>query len=276
MKLILLTIFALICFAANSLICRAALKTGAIDAGSFTFIRLFSGAIFLIFFLKFIKKVKLSGSIDKISVMALLGYAIFFSLSYIRIDAGIGAFLLFGSVQVTMIGWGLIKKTVLNSVEIIGLLIALIGLGLFSVPGKTAPALSSSVLMIFAGISWGVYSIRGKSVQDPLKSTAKNFLLSVPFVIVFPLLTYKSIHITSEGVLLATLSGAITSGIGYTIWYSVVPKLGITRAAVVQLSVPVLALIAAIPLLGESPAQMTILAGLLILSGIVINLMGRK
>lgn len=276
MRLIFLTIFSLSCFAANSLLCRAALKTGAIDAASFTFIRLFCGALSLFIFIKIIKKEKLSSTSDIFSVIALLGYAIFFSLSYIKIDAGIGAFLLFGSVQVTMIGWSLLKKMAPSTFEIIGLILALLGLALFTVPGKMRPDIGAAILMIMAGFSWGVYSLRGKTAQYPLMTTAGNFIFSLPIAILFPLFTFKTLHLTTEGILLASISGALTSGLGYTVWYMVLPLLGVTRAAVIQLSVPVIALAVAVPLLGERPSAMSLFAGLMILMGVAISLMARQ
>jgi drug/metabolite transporter (DMT)-like permease len=263
-----LLVISLVCFAANSLLCRAALRGGAIDPFSFTAIRLISGALFLLFLAR-----RHDGR--RSGAFALAGYAAFFSLAYLRLDAGVGAFLLFSSVQITMIGWGMWKSDRPRPNEWIGLAVSLAGLALLTIPGKHAPQLDAALLMVLAGVCWGLYTLLGKSAADPLARTAGNFIYAMPIAVVLLACGGLSSLKLSEGVLLAVFSGAITSGLGYAVWYRVLPALGTARAAISQLSVPVLAMGAGAMLLGEKVTFRAVGAGALILAGVAVALRKR-
>lgn len=266
-QIIIRTALALLAFAGNSLLCRLALKTTAIDAASFTSIRMVSAAITLGIILLAQKRSRPQRG-DWPSAAALFTYAAAFSLAYINLTAGTGALLLFGSVQLTMIGFGLLRGERFNLVQIAGLSLAVAGLIGLVLPGLSAPPALSAALMIAAGIAWGIYSLRGRGATDPLAITAGNFLRTLPMTAVFSLILFSSTRLDSSGVIFAIASGAITSGIGYAIWYSVLPQLKATQAATLQLAVPVIAAVGAIILLGESASLRLILASLAILLGI--------
>src|SRR5712691_6437683 len=252
-RTLLLTLSALGCFAANSLLCRAALRSGSIDAASFTVIRIVSGVLMLvpisysrqglrrrqmtsqIHSAKVISEVPRAGS--WLSASALTAYAGFFSYSYLRIDAGIGALILFGMVQATMIGWGLATRSHPRPLEWVGLLVAVAGLVLLTVPGKSAPDPFGAALMAVAGMAWGIYSLRGSRAAQPLLATAGNFLKAVPVASCLGVLALPAVHVSRNGAWLAVASGAVTSGIGYSLWYGALPLLGNIRAAIVQLAV---------------------------------------
>ena len=266
-QIIIRTALALLAFAGNSLLCRLALKTTAIDAASFTSIRMVSAAITLGIILLAQKRSRPQRG-DWPSAAALFTYAAAFSLAYINLTAGSGALLLFGSVQLTMIGFGLLRGERFNLVQIAGLSLAVAGLIGLVLPGLSAPPALSAALMIAAGIAWGIYSLRGRGATDPLTITAGNFLRTLPMTAVFSLILFSSARLDSSGVIFAIASGAITSGIGYAIWYSVLPQLKATQAATLQLAVPVIAAVGAIILLGESANLRLILASVAILLGI--------
>src|SRR5438270_7149265 len=222
-RVFVLTLFAMIAFASNSLLCRAALKDTGIDAASFTFIRIFSGAVALWIILK-MRRSTSSPAGDWISAFALFAYAAAFSFAYNTLSAGTGALLLFGAVQATMILWGFGKGERLRAIQIAGLLVALIGLVLLMLPGVSAPPLVGSVLMLSAGLAWGVYSLRGKSAGDAIAATAGNFLRAILFAVLVTVISFRAMHLDSLGVIYAVISGAITSGLGYVIWYAVLPE----------------------------------------------------
>ncbi len=262
-----LTSLAMIAFASNSLLCRVALKDTGIDPASFTTIRLISGAVILWLIVTMRPNTK-SGKGNWLSALALFAYAAGFSFAYVNLSASTGALLLFGAVQVTMIGLGLWSGERLQRIQLAGLLLALAGLvGLLS-PGLSAPPLSGSLLMLIAGVAWGVYSIRGKGAGDPMKVTAGNFLRAVPFAALLSLLTQDDVSVDIAGFWYATLSGAVASGIGYAIWYTALPMLRVSTAATVQLSVPVLTALGGIAFLGESLTLRLVLASMAILGGI--------
>ncbi len=266
-RIIVLTSLAMIAFASNSLLCRVALKDTGIDPASFTTIRLISGAVILWLIVTMRPNTK-SGKGNWLSALALFAYAAGFSFAYVNLSASTGALLLFGAVQVTMIGLGLWSGERLQRIQLAGLLLALAGLvGLLS-PGLSAPPLSGSLLMLIAGVAWGVYSIRGKGAGDPMKVTAGNFLRAVPFAALLSLLTQDDVSVDIAGFWYATLSGAVASGIGYAIWYTALPMLRVSTAATVQLSVPVLTALGGIAFLGESLTLRLVLASMAILGGI--------
>ncbi len=250
----LLTLLAMLAFAGNSLLCRMALKHTAIDAASFTTIRLLSASVVLGVLCGFKRSVWTGGG-NWPSALALFAYAAGFSFAYINLSAGTGALLLFGAVQATMIGYGIYKGERLKGLRLGGFALALVGLVVLVLPGLSAPPLLSSVSMLLAGAAWGVYSLRGKGISNPLTATAGNFVRTLPFTLLLSLaaglLMRSSFSWDSAGLGYAALSGGLTSGIGYAIWYRALPALKATSAATVQLSVPVIAAVGGIVLLGE-------------------------
>ncbi|MBA3633613.1 MAG: DMT family transporter [Acidobacteria bacterium] len=277
MKIILYTSFALIAFAFNSILCRFALGAEAIDAASFTAVRLISGAITLIIIsLIFDKKTtKMKGG-NWFSAFFLFGYALCFSFAYISLTTGTGALILFGCVQATMITAALASGERPKFLEWIGLFFALGGLVYLVFPGLSAPPLFSSLLMMLAGISWGFYTLRGKPSVNPLADTTGNFVRAVPMIVLAGLPFFYQIHLSRKGILLAFLSGAIASGIGYSVWYTALKFHTATRAAILQLSVPALAAIGGVILLSEIVSFRLLLATALILGGIALAIVGRK
>jgi drug/metabolite transporter (DMT)-like permease len=268
-RLFTLTLAAMIAFASNSLLCRLALKQTGIDAASFTFIRIVSGAVVLWLIVK-MRKVRWREAGNWPSAVALFGYAAAFSFAYISLSAGTGALLLFGAVQATMILWGLRHGERLHALQIIGLTMAVIGLVVLVFPGLSAPLLGGSILMLGAGVAWGIYSLRGQRGGDPTAATAGNFLRAVPFAAALSIILINSTRLDRAGIGYAMVSGAITSGLGYVVWYGALPGLKAASAATVQLSVPVLAAAGGILLLGEPLTLRFLLASTAVLGGIAL------
>jgi len=268
----LLTAAAMIGFAGNSLLCRAALRGGSIDAASFTAIRLATGAGVLAAIV-LARGARPRGEGTWRSAFALAGYAIAFSFAYLEIGAAVGALILFGSVQLTMIAGGLLRGEHPTPRQWLGWFVAVAGLVTINAPGLDPPPLLGAVLMMLAGIAWGVYSLRGRTITRPLVATADNFLRCVPIaagLVAIALALHA--HATPAGIALAAISGGVASGLGYSLWYAALPSLGAPRAAVVQLSVPVLTAAAAIALLGE-PLRTTIaIGGTAIVGGLALAL----
>jgi drug/metabolite transporter (DMT)-like permease len=275
-QVVLLTTLAMIAFASNSLLNRLALGQKAIDPTSYTTIRLVSGAIML-FLIASLQR-KNGGAILRgswISAALLFLYAITFSFAYLSLSAGTGALILFGSVQLTMILVALQRGERPQVMEWIGLWLALGGLVYLVFPGLAAPSWLGSALMMMAGVAWGFYSIRGRGSQNPLADTAGNFVYAVPMILMLRLVLLGDIQFSTNGVMLAALSGALASGVGYVIWYAALRGLTTTRAAIVQLSVPVIAAWSGVVLLAETLSLRLIFAGILILSGIGLSVLGR-
>jgi drug/metabolite transporter (DMT)-like permease len=271
------TIAALIGFAANSILCRMALGARTIDAWSFTAVRLGAGALTLFCVARVFTRdraARRAGSLG--SAFALFLYAAAFSLAYLRIPAGVGALLLFASVQATMIGWSIVHGERPSSLEWLGLTLALAGLVLLALPGAVAPDPIGASLMMLAGVAWGAYSLRGKSSHDPLAATAVNFLYSAPLAVAGLCVGFSGLHATPRGVGLAILSGAVASGLGYSLWYRALPYLSATRAALVQLVVPALAAGAGVVLLGEQLSLRLALAGSMILGGVALAVVQKR
>src|SRR5437660_4502148 len=279
----------MIAFASNSLLCRAALKETGIDAASFTFIRIFSGAIVLWLIMQMRKHPSSVAAVyDRrthgswISALALFGYAAAFSFAYNTLSAGTGALLLFGAVQATMTLWGFRKGERLRAIQIIGLIVAVAGLLVLVFPGLSAPPLIGSMLMLAAGVAWGVYSLRGKvkgqsgSDRDAIAATAGNFLRAVPFAALVSVLMLPKMHLDSLGITYAVISGAITSGLGYVIWYAALPDLKAASAATVQRSVPVIAATGGILLLSEPITLRYAIASIAVLGGIFLVIIERR
>lgn len=277
MHTILLTAFALIAFAANSILCRMALGNGAIDPASFSTVRLVSGAVVLWLIVKASPNVKADkhpGSWWSASMLFL--YAVAFSFAYVSLNAGMGALILFGAVQATMITAGIIKGERPHILTWCGLLIALAGLVYLVLPGLEAPSFSGAALMTIAGFAWGVYSLRGLGVTNPVSVTADNFLRSVPLTVVVSLILLSALQLSLKGVLLACLSGGLTSGIGYVVWYAALRHLAATRAAMLQLLVPIIAALGGVLMLAEQITLRLVLAGILIMSGVGLTLVFRN
>lgn len=275
--LALLTLTTMVAFAANSILCRMALAGGSIDPAAFTAIRLASGAAVLLPLAAFSAERRETreprGSWP--SAVALVVYALGFSLAYVSLDAGVGALILFGAVQATMIGTGVARGERPRLAEWGGLGLAMAGLVYLVRPGMSAPDPLGAALMLAAGIGWGAYSIRGQGSRTPIASTAGNFLRSVPFALVALFIASSSLHVTPGGVYLAVLSGAVTSGLGYVLWYAALRRLTTTRAAIVQLSVPVLAAAGGIAFLAEPATLRLAVSSVMILGGIALAILTR-
>jgi drug/metabolite transporter (DMT)-like permease len=267
-----LTAFTLVAFAANSLLSRMALSNQLIDPVSFTALRLGSGALALLPLSWIVSEQrspnKQNGSWG--SGIALFAYAAAFSLAYLSLSAGIGALILFGAVQVTMITAAVRSGERLGWAQLVGGIIAVGGLVYLMLPGVSAPDPVGGLLMCVAGIAWGVYSIRGRGVSAPVLMTAGNFLRAAPFALMVGVFAFSTLHLERRGVLLALTSGIITSGLGYVLWYRALRHLTTVQAALVQLLVPVLAAFGGVVLLSENVSYRLVLASALILGGVAL------
>jgi drug/metabolite transporter (DMT)-like permease len=270
-RIALLVVLALLGFAANSLLCRAALGAGSIDAASFTAIRIASGALMLFV----LSRGERAG--NWWSALALFAYAAAFSFAYLRLVTATGALILFATVQVTMISVGVARGERPRAVEWLGFLIAIAGLVVLVLPGLASPDPLGAALMAIAGAAWGVYSLRGRGASRPLAVTADNFLRATPMAALLLLaIPLHGGHVESRGVALAIASGAIASGIGYSLWYAALPSLPAVRAAIVQLAVPVLAAGAGALVLSEQLGMRLAIATGLIIGGIALALLAKQ
>ena len=275
MRIVLLTAATLLCFASNSLLTRAALAADRLDWPAFTLIRLATGAAMLALLVRLSRAPARSGG-SWLGAAALTGYAVAFTLAYTRIGAAVGALLLFGAVQVTMIGAGLMKGERPARIDWAGVALAIAGLLILTVPGVTAPDAAGALLMIFAGVCWGVYSLAGRGSRNPLVDTSRNFLRAAFLAGLAVGVLVAGGRYTTSGVLLAATSGSIASGLGYTLWYTVLPALAAWRAAVVQLLVPVLTALLAAILLGETITSRLLIASALIACGVWLTVWPAK
>jgi drug/metabolite transporter (DMT)-like permease len=288
LRLVVLVSLAMLAFAGNSLLCRMALKHTAIDAASFTAIRLLSGAGMLWLVVRLTRGAASSESKggpvpgNWLSAGALFVYAAGFSLAYVSMSAATGALLLFGSVQATMIGYGAWAGERLRTLQWAGIAVALAGLVMLMLPGLAAPSPLASLSMMSAGAAWGVYSLRGKSattnplLHSPTEVTAGNFLRTVPMALALALLMANRLTPDFAGIGYAVLSGAVASGLGYAIWYQALPALKATQAATLQLSVPVIAALGGVLLIGEAMTGPLLLASVAILGGIGLVIVQKK
>ena len=308
MKKILLTTFALFAFAFNSILCRMALGTDEIDAASFTAVRLASGAVVLVvisFFFIRKKGGNLSGSEGVssrgemsaggaentlhtgrvsafkthgswFSAFFLVAYAICFSFAYLGLTTATGALILFGSVQMTMIAIALFRGERPRALEWRGLVVAVCGLVYLVFPGLSSPPLFNSIMMAAAGAAWGFYTLRGRGSTDPLADTAGNFVRTLPLALLVLIPFLPETHLSSRGFVLAILSGALASGVGYTVWYAALKFHTSTRAAVLQLAVPVIAAVGGVVFLSETANSRLVIAAALILGGIGLTISGHK
>lgn len=278
MIVVLTTICTLVAFAANSLLCRMALGGHLIDPVSFTTLRLVSGAVALMPIARLLDEPeqtpKTRGS--WVSGFALFAYAAAFSLAYVSLSAGIGALILFGSVQITMVVAALKSGESFGPAQWLGSVVAMGGLITLVMPGISAPSPLGALLMCAAGIAWGMYSIRGKGVPAPIAMTAGNFARAAPMAVIASVVAVSRIHMEPLGILLALISGIVTSGLGYVLWYQALRSLTISQASIVQLIVPVLAAFGGIVFLAEQISVRLITASVLILGGIALAVKKRE
>jgi len=274
-RLAVVTTLAMLAFAGNSLLCRVALRDTAIDAASFTSIRLASGALILAVILRS-RGQRPSGAGSWPAAACLFGYAAGFSFAYRELTAATGALLLFGAVQTAMLSWGLATGERLRSLQFAGLAIAVGGLVYMLLPGLSAPPIVGAAFMIAAGVCWAGYSVLGKATKDPVAATAGNFLRTVPFAAALSLAMAAGTTADATGALYAVVSGAITSGLGYVLWYAALPAFTSATAAVIQLSVPAIAAFGGVILLAEPLGLRLLLASAAILGGIALTIVGRS
>ncbi|CRM36890.1 carboxylate/amino acid/amine transporter [Pseudomonas sp. 31 E 6] len=273
-RLIAMICFAMLAFAANSLLCRLALKHTNIDAASFSVVRLASGALVL----WLICALRRSSSTIKGSwkgAAALFVYVFAFSFAYRHLETGTGALLLFGAVQLSMVLYGVFKGERMHTLAVVGFVLAIVGLVSLLLPGAAAPDPVSALTMLLSGVAWGIYSLLGKTVADPLATTTGNFLRSIPLVLMASVPFLSALRWDPQGILYAVLSGALASGVGYAVWYVAVRHLAAFQAATVQLSVPILASLAGIVFLGESLSVRMVLASIAVLGGVALVLGGK-
>ena len=274
-RTLLLTALAMLAFAGNSLLCRLALRETEIDAASFTAVRLTSGALMLAVLLR-LRSVSRPMAGSWPGALALFTYAAAFSFAYLHLDTGVGALLLFGAVQLSMLLWGLWRGERLPALATFGTLLAGGGLLFLLLPGASAPPLSAALLMLLAGSAWGAYSLLGRGQGDPLAVTAGNFLRATALGLLLAVPLFAQLQSDAAGLFYAVLSGALTSGIGYAIWYSALPGLRASQAATVQLSVPILAALAGSLVLGEALSLRLMLSAVAVLGGIALVLGSRQ
>ncbi|MFD2166173.1 DMT family transporter [Thalassotalea euphylliae] len=284
-EVIFYTLLALLAFAANSVLCRLALAEHTIDPASFTVIRLLSGVTTFVILLNiFMGKRQTESARSRVaygkqhwtSAIMLFVYAAAFSFAYVQLETGVGALILFGSVQLTMISVSLIQGKTLTLIEWLGVCIAFSGLTYLVWPTLETPNITGVILMICAGVAWGFYSLAGKGSTNPLHDTATNFTLTVPFVLLLALVSYAEVNISISGAVYAMLSGIFASALGYAIWYRALTGLSATEASVLQLSVPVIAAIGGVVFVGEHLSFHLLIATSLVLGGIACVLLGNK
>ena len=279
MSTFLLTAIAMLAFAANSLLCRLALAAGLIDAGSFTLIRLLSGAVTLIAIMLLRGNWRSQIPTTRFSLfagMALFGYAALFSFAYVKLAAGTGALLLFGAVQLTLLALHWWQGQRFKRLELIGIAVSLLGFAWLMLPSATRPDVWSALLMVLSGICWAGFTALGKQAPTPSSGITWGFITASIFGLLLSPLLLESIHVTLQGVMLAVASGAIASGCGYVLWYQVMQKLTLLQAAVSQLSVPAIALVLGSALLSEPLTTHSIITSVIILGGIALVFLSRS
>ena len=267
---------ALLAFAANSVLCRLALRDGAIDPASFTAVRIASGALMLLVVAATARSEGGARPRSWRAAAMLFLYAAAFSFAYVSLSAGTGALFLFGAVQVTMLVAAMLGGERLGSLQWVGFLSAVGGLAWLVAPGVTAPSPSGALLMTGAGIAWGLYSVHGRGSSAPLLETRTNFVLAVPMALLLVLVAMKGLHLSPRGVGLAVISGAVTSGLGYVVWYRALRSLSGVSAALVQLATPVITAVGGILWLGEALTHRVVVATVLVLGGIALAISARE
>ena len=279
MRTVFLTVLALLAFAGNSILCRLALGTQSIDAGSFTVVRLLSGVVTLVIIVALTRKTKIESSGSWAGGFWLFAYAICFSYAYISLATGTGALILFGAVQISILGFQLFIGKRFSFLEWLGIALAIAGFAYLMLPSASQPSLIGFALMAFAGLSWGMYTLAGKGSKDPLADTQANFMRTLPFAVVsaitLGIFAWPDTELTERGLWLAIASGSLASGLGYTLWYMALGGLSATMAAILQLLVPVIAAIGGILFMQEPMTLTLIFSALLILGGILLVFIGR-
>jgi len=268
-----LTGLALTAFAGNSILCRLALRSGDIDPASFTSIRIGSGALVLALLVRSRGAGTATRPVSWRSAAALALYAVPFAFAYVTLSAGTGALLLFGAVQVTMLASSLQGGERPRATQWLGAAIALLGLVYLLLPGLTAPPLAGALLMLLAGMAWGIYSVLGRGSPDPLAETATNFARALPLALLATLVTLAAATATPRGLILALASGGLASGLGYVVWYAALRRITRLTASLVQLLVPVIAALAGVALLGEELTGRLLVAGVMVLGGIAMGVL---
>jgi drug/metabolite transporter (DMT)-like permease len=265
------TLLALVAFAGNSVLCRLALGEGAIDAASFTTIRFASGAATLLLVSQQSRERVWRGARgDWRAAAILVVYAVPFAFAYVTLDAGTGALILFGTVQVTMLAAAVLSGERPTPLQWMGLFAALGGLIYLVSPGLLAPSPAGSALMAVSGMAWGLYSLHGRHAGDPIRSNAANFVRALPVLLATSIISWPSLWLSTRGVVLAVVAGAVTTGLGYVVWYRALRELTATRASVVQLSVPLLAALGGVALMGERVSWRLLVSSALILGGVAL------
>ena len=264
---------AMLAFAANSVLCRLALAHDQIDPMSFSTVRVFSGVIVLAILLLManrqrVEKLKPHWQIKNGFFLAV--YVVALSLAYVKIDAGAGALILFGTVQFTMVIYGLLHGERLNLKNATGLLLAISGIIILLLPGANAPDLMYSLIMVISGMAWAAYSILGKGAENPLVTTYSNFVIALPFVLIISVFFIGNLHINWQGAMLAMLSGGLASSGAYVLWYSILKQIDRITASAVQLSVPCLSIIGGSLFIGEMVGWRVIFSSVLVLCGILL------
>ena len=275
-RTIALTTVAMMAFAANSVLCRLAFTSASIDPATFTLVRLTSGTVMLLIIWLAIKRGgQVCGSWS--AAIALFAYTSAFSFAYISLSVGAGALLLFGAVQATMVMTGLVRGERQTLAQWLGFVLALVGLAALLAPGVSAPPVTGAFLMLVAGVAWGAYSLLGRGVVDPVSATAGNFLRTLPMALALcVVVVIFSAKLSVSGLIYAALSGAVASGLGYTIWYAAIPGLTLTQGASVQLSVPVITALGGALVLGEGITVRLTVSSLAILSGIGLVIASKR
>ncbi len=277
MRLFLLTTLTMIAFAANSVLTRVGVDLGGMQPLMFALLRVASGCAMLLVLVRlrgstlgFTGRVRLTGA------LSLAAYMLGFSLAYVSLDAGIGALIVFGIVQITMFAGALLRREDIPLRRWVGAALAFAGLVYLFLPGAAAPPLAGSLLMVVAGIGWGIYSLTGRLERDALAGTAANFLLCLPLALGALVIFGQVGDISALGLTMALMSGAVASALGYALWYTLLPTLGATRAAVAQLSAPVIAILGGAMLLGEVITGRILIATVIVLGGIALSVLGQK
>ena len=266
------TALALVAFAGNSLLCRMALGQATIDAASFSTIRIIAGAVCLWLITVVMRRGSVWTQGSWLSAAILFVYAIPFSYAYGLLTAGTGALILFGTVQVTMIGGALVEGERPRARQWVGLLVAIGGLVYLLFPGIASPSPLGAGLMAIAGVAWALYSIQGRGAVDPVAQNGGNFVLTLPMLLLVSVLALKLQHVETSGAILAILSGAVTTGLGYAVWYSALRGLTATRAALVQLLVPVITVTGGVVFLREPLSPRVLLSAAIVIGGIALAL----
>jgi len=268
-------ILTMLAFAANSVLCRVALTGGYIDPASFSDVRIVSGALFLIVLMSLRKKTASKIHYDWRSGLALTLYVLAMSWSYLQIDTGTGALLLFGTVQTAMVIYGWRQGEKIGVLKGTGLVLAVAGTGLLLLPGAHAPEPASALMMIGSGLAWAYYSVKGKSMPEAIPATTGNCILAVPFTLILSLLPSVNRFASAPGLVFAITSGALASGAAYALWYTLLPKMKAMTASTVQLSVPCLATLGGVVLLGETFSLRMLLSMCAVLLGITMVIRAR-